>query len=301
VLPDGTSLHVHTHAVRQAAERLDIPAAWVDGLSSGEPWQRALAAHNLSEATRRSGKRILTRAVDTRLMAVLSDRYRRLDSRPIVEALITEAKTAGAIVADGVASDTRASLRIVHPEPVEVIPGDWAVLGLGWSNSDYGDGALNFHAFLLRLICLNGAMRESALRQVHLGRRLEDGVSFSDATWQLDTEATVSASRDVTRHLLGAIKRDELIEQIRAAASKEVNAQAQLVALQKRSQISKAESAEIAKVYTSADIEVLPPGQNKWRFSNAISFLARNTENPGRRMELERLAGEALNGAAAAA
>jgi hypothetical protein len=61
-----------------------------------------------------------------------------------------------------------------------------------------------------------------------------------------------------------------------------------------RTRTNKGEAQAITEKFASADIVELPPGQTAWRLSNAISWLAKQTENNRRRMELERVAGEAL-------
>ena len=66
----------------------------------------------------------------------LSDRYRRLDSRPFFEALAEEAVRAGAVPVDGVVTETRVALKLVLPEILEPIPGEFLVIGGEWSNSD---------------------------------------------------------------------------------------------------------------------------------------------------------------------
>ena len=45
-------------------------------------------------------------------------------------------------------------------------------MGARFSTSDYGDGAVDMRAYLLNGVCLNGMVRESLMKQVHLGSRL---------------------------------------------------------------------------------------------------------------------------------
>lgn len=50
----------------------------------------------------------------------------------------------------------------------------------------------------------------------------------------------------------------------------------------------------IADAFDSSDVINLPDGTTAWRASNAISWIARNTDNPETRLDLERLAGTVL-------
>jgi hypothetical protein len=56
-------------------------------------------------------------------------------------------------------------------------------------------------AFLLNGVCLNGMVRESVMKQIHLGARLPDKLQLSNKTYELDTQTTVSATRDLTKSL----------------------------------------------------------------------------------------------------
>lgn len=298
VQPDGLRQTVHRHALGQLAAKVGIPLTYVDNLQDAARtgWGPDLLAHNLRELHRHADPetRYLTRSVDGKVMAFLSDKYRRLDSRPILDAVLGAAQEAGGRVVDGIASDTKLSLRFIRPDVVEPVPGEYAVLGFTFNNSDFGDGALQMSAFLMRLICINGAVREVAMRKVHLGARLDLDIKFSERTYQLDTDAMASASKDLAKHLLSEVKLDELTQEIRSAAGRQIDAGRELVSLRAGNKLSKAEADEVAKTFNSPDVEVVPPGMTAWRFSNALSFLARNTSEAGRRMELERLAGDAL-------
>ena len=58
-------------------------------LVNGAPWQRGLAARILNDSFYNGGAgraRHLVRSVGGQVRGVLSDKYRRLDSRPLLEA-----------------------------------------------------------------------------------------------------------------------------------------------------------------------------------------------------------------------
>lgn len=289
------ALEIGDHALEQLAGRAGITIPYVRGLArSQEDWSRDLAAHNLNELLKHQpeGAKFLVRDIGGRARAVLSDAYKRIDSRPTVDALLGAAQGAGAVVVDGIYTETRVSLKVVRETPIEVFPGEWMVFGLDYSNSDYGDGATEFSSFVLRLACLNGAVSVRELRKIHIGRRLSDDMELSEKTLKLDAAAQVSLAQDQVKALLSEKATDNLVDQIRRVNAKEI-APAQIEGYLKK-RVSKAEAEEVSKKFASADVVDLPPGQTTWRFSNALSWLARETSDGRRKMELERLAGEVL-------
>jgi hypothetical protein len=289
----GETATIHPHALDQLAQRAGIQLRYLhDLLGRGCDWAEALAAENVNTLLAHSDDRYLVRQVEQTIRGVLSDSYRRIDSRPSVDALVGAAQGAGAVVVDGIYTPTRVSLKIVRPDPVEVFPNEWMVFGLDYSNSDYGDGAHEISAFLLRLACLNGAVSVKEVRRVHLGRRFKAGDNFSERTLRLDALTQASATRDQVRQLLSADSTGKLVDQIRRANANALSTEKAEGFLKTR--VSKSETQEIVEKFNSPDIVELPPGQNNWRFSNAISWLAKRTDEGRRRLELERVAGEAL-------
>jgi len=288
-LPEGP-VALHQHALDQAAERAGMKLGFFHELAGRGDWGRELAAHNLTTLFAHSTNRYLVREAGGQVRAVLSDSYRRIDSRPTLEALIGAAEEFGAVIADGAHADTRVSLKIIKDEPIEVFPNEWMVFGLDYSNSDFGDGAHELSAFLLRLWCLNGAVTAKEVRRVHLGRRYADG--YSEETLRKDADTLASATRDEVRTLLAPAATERLIETVRRANRGQVTPDQ--VDEFTKPRLTKTEADQVAAKFSSADITELPAGQTPWRLSNAISWLAKHTENPRRRIELERVAGEAL-------
>ena len=99
---------------------------FVDALqNTGEPWGRELLAHNLNTVfhNRTAKSQYLFRSLGTQVRGFLSDRYRRLDSRPIVEAFAAAVQQKGALPYDGYVTDTKISIQAIMPEVYEPIPG----------------------------------------------------------------------------------------------------------------------------------------------------------------------------------
>lgn len=285
----GESLFPSDYALGQIAARANVPTAYLRELAHGADWQRELAAEIFTRHYRHhEAARVLARSVNGQLRGFLSDRYRRLDSRPIVDALATEAQAAGAVPIDGTMTETRLALKIVVPRVLEPIPGEFMVYGGELAHSDYGNGPLGFRQFFWRVVCLNGMTRENVLREIHLGGRLGDDITYSDRTYRLNTAASVSALRDVVRATLTPASIERMGETLRAAHAKKMTV-AQLKAATKN--VGKDSQKAIVDAFESEDVINLPAGETAWRASNAVSWIARHTKDAEKRLDLERVAG----------
>jgi hypothetical protein len=289
---------IHHHALGQVAQRFGFPTKYMNELR-GSDWGRVLVAKNLNELADHQGQndKLLVRQVGRQIRGVMSNGYRTDDSRPALDALIGVAHEVGAVIADADALDTKTSVKIMVAKPIELFKGEWAVFGLDYKNSDYGDGAREICGWILRLLCLNGAVTSANFRRVHLGSRIQDEVEYSNRTRKLNADFTASATRDMARALLGPVAIEKLVDQVRAANATALDADAAIASIRK--QVNKDEEKQIVEKYNSPDVELLPPGNTKWRFSNAISWLAGQQDDAGRKLELERVAGAVLEVAAA--
>lgn len=284
------SLVPSAYALGQVAAKAGVPADYMRKLAAGDDWQRALAGDILTRHFHNGdAERALVRSVGGQMRGFLSDRFRRLDSRPLVDALAASAQKYGALPIDGVATETRVALKILIPQIAEPMPGEFMVYGAEWSNSDYGNGTHSLRTFALRVVCLNGMTRENLMRQIHLGGRLDENITFSERTYALDTRASVSALSDVVRLALGPGAVDRMNEVVRASHAKTLS-EAQLRAATKN--LPKKTQESVVNAFKSEDVINLPAGQTAWRGSNAVSWIARHTEDAEARLDLERLAGE---------
>jgi hypothetical protein len=293
---DSRLFGVHPYALEQVGERCDMPSPkrTMDWLVNGENGTEDLVQvlnHKYSNGGMRE-KKFLVRAVnDTEVRGFLSDRFRRLDSAPIVESFIDRTLNHGAVPLEGKALDTKFYLKVALPHVLEPIPGEVMLWGIILKNSDFGDGKLEVSGFAIRLRCTNLAMGEDSFSKVHLGGRLSENIEFSQRTYALDTETTVSAVKDIVDSVFEPSNVKKRMDIIKHLAEDNIDADAVLKGLNTKSRLTKAESEEIAKIFGSAEIEMLPQGQNAWRLSNAISLLAQKAE-PTRQLELEEVAGE---------
>jgi hypothetical protein len=300
----SSGLTIHKHALNQLATKAGIPALYLkDLVRAPEAWKRDLAAKSLNDFYQNdqadqsedlSTSRHLVRVVNQDVRAVLSDRYRRLDSRPLVDAFADECKALDAVPIEGTVTDVRVALKALLPMVFEPVPGEVMCLGIEWSNSDFGAGKHAVRAFIYRLWCLNGATMEDVLSQVHLGGRLAEGIEFSDRTYKRDTIAQVSALRDVVKGSLGPKSVNTLLDTIKSANDKQLDWKTVSSKLSKK--LLKEELKSVRDAFESDDVINLPPQKSLWRASNAISWIAGHTEDADRKLELQRLAGEVIHG-----
>lgn len=298
-MPDGV-FSLHDNAIGQLADRMAIPQRYLRNLAGGAPWARQLAATVLNEHsgwTERS--RVLVRTVGQQVRGVLSDSYRRLNSVEILTAFVQEAAGQGAVIADAYMNDTKVWAETILPQPL-IVPtvnnGDVIIFaGARFSTSDYGDGAVDMRAFLLNGACLNGMVRESVMKQVHLGSKLPDNLAISQRTYELDTQTTVSAVRDLTKGLFSREALERKAYEIQGASEIEVDFENEIHKLVKSSALQKQEGKEVEKLLMKNDPEDgVQGGATLWKLTQAITAHAREL-SPERSRELHEISGALMN------
>lgn len=297
-MPDG-QFSLHDNAIAQLADRMGIPQRYLRNLASGEPWAIMLAAHVLnqhSDWTQRS--RVLVRTVGHQVRGVLSDSYRRLNSVEILTAFVQEAAGQGAVISDAYMNDTKVWAETILPTPITVPTknnGDVIIFaGARFSTSDYGDGAVDMRAFMLNGACLNGMVRESVMKQVHLGSKLPDNLALSQQTYELDTKTTVSAVQDLTRGLFSADTIKRKAYEIQGASEMEVDFDRELKKLTGNGWLLKQESKEVEKILMRNNPDDgVQGGSTLWKLTQAITAHAREL-SPERSRELHEISGELL-------
>ena len=298
-MPDG-QFSLHANAVGQLADRMGVPQRYLRTLAGGEEWQVSLAAQILNEHsgwTQRS--RVLVRTVGKQVRGVLSDSYRRLNSVEILTAFVEEAAGQGAVISDAYMNDTKVWAETILPQPI-VVPtaknGDVVIFaGARFSTSDYGDGAVDMRTFILNGACLNGMVRESVMRQMHLGAKLPDSLALSQQTYELDTQTTVSAVKDLTRGLFLPETIKQKAYEIQGASDMEVDLEKEVKKLTSNGSLLKAEGQEVEKLLMKNDPNDGVTGSSTlWKLTQAITAHAR-TLSPERSRELHEISGVLMN------
>jgi hypothetical protein len=203
------------------------------------------------------------------------------------------------VVADAKMTDTKIWAETILPMPITIPTlknGDVVIfMGARFSTSDYGDGAVDMRAFLLNGACLNGMVRESVMKQIHLGARLPDNLQLSNKTYELDTQTTVSATRDLTKSLFS---RDAIIQkaiEIQGASNIDVDFDSELKKLVKVGSLHKSESESVQKILMRNHPDDGTQGNSTlWKLTQAITAHARDTDDH-RSRELHELSGMLIN------
>lgn len=299
VMQEG-EFSLHENAVNQIAEKMNIPAKYLRGLASGDEWQRKLCANILNEHsgwTQRT--RVLVRSVGNEVRGVLSDSYRRLNSVDILTAFMMEADSQGAVMADAFMSDTKVWCETILPNPIEIPTKKNGIVtifaGARFSTSDYGDGSVDMRSFLLNGACLNGMVRESVMKQVHLGSRLPDTIALSKRTYELDTKTTVSAVKDLTKGLFGKDNIMQRAIEIQGASEIDVDFDKELKTLVQKGSMLKNESREVEKLLMNGNPDDgVVGGATLWKLTQGITAFARE-QTPARSRELHEISGLLMN------
>lgn len=195
----------------------------------------------------------------------------------------------GALPFNGYVTDTKVCIQAIVPDVFEAIPGEVIAFVMSLENSDFGNGALSLRVGALRIWCDNLAIFTEDMRQIHLGRRLDENILFSQRTYELDTRTTVSALDDIVNAQLNREGIQKRMGLLAVNAAKAVDPQQAMKML--RDALGVGEAQKIIDAYKGADIEMIPAGNNAWRLSNAISWVGGQEPDAEKKLELMKLAG----------
>ena len=149
---------IHEHAIGQIVAKLGGSQRITDWALTPETADEFVSILNL-KMQYMTGRKFLLRSVKEEVRGFLSDRYRRLDVRPLVNALVVAAvQEHGAVVTDAHMSATSFFIKLVLPKLFEPAPNEIGLFGLTFRNSDFGAGRLYIKGFFNRLWCTNLCM-----------------------------------------------------------------------------------------------------------------------------------------------
>lgn len=288
----GILKQLHPNALYQLADKMNIPLRYVRWLAAGDEWANQLLVTNLSAITTNRPTRVLLREVGDMLKGVLSDRYRRLNTMMLLQAYMGASQEMGCELYNARYMGTKIGVDIIRPEVYTVeVEGeeDSFAFGARFRHSDFGDGAFELSAFLLRVICTNGLVGHRELRTIHGGAPLPLELELSAETYRLDSERMASLLRDGVRSLLSDRSIEREIARISNAASTPIDVAKELKVLPNVGTLSSKEAEALENIFISGD--GLPKGSNnRWKFSQGISRLAQYADTYYRADQLEELA-----------
>lgn len=298
------------HAAYQLGQRLapegrSAFASLVRDYASGSSWQREVAVDLLNtHAEHVEHGPFLVRIAGGDVRGVLSANYAPWESWRVVQAFVTAGKKLGAVVSSAQASTTRIYAEVMLPrvftlQGVDPDSRDAVCLGLTYRTSDFGDGAETVSFFIERLWCTNRAISRNEIRNIHLGRRLSGtelskSVRLSPATYNKITQANASIVQDVVANVLSTSKVESVLNQVGAAMNRQTieDLDAETAKLVDANRMTNADADELKSLLMKNRPEDVPRGPlSDWKFSQAISALARLKTDREARDEMERLAG----------
>lgn len=286
---DQATLTPSRHFLSQVGTWNGIPAKYVERMEKEAP---ALLATNLNHWFNATPASRMVRSLDTTARAFLSNRYRRLDNVDMLGAVLPELQAFGQPLtfASCEITESRLYLKVIAQEiQTEVRKGDIVRAGFMIQNSEIGMSTWKVLPFAERLVCLNGmVINDSKLQQYHIGRAQDE----SDEHYADDTRRVIDASlmlrlRDTVRALLSPEKFSQLVQPMRDAANRELEAGADVVGavtvLQDKIGLNESEkSAALRHLIASGDL-------SQWGFANAVTRAAADVDDYDRATELEGL------------
>jgi hypothetical protein len=200
------AMGLHRNAISQLAGRFGINGKDLQREANGSEWEREVFKQRMNAyGANAPTKNLLIRKYDGQAKAVLSDKYRRMNTAAIFIAFMSAAMETGSVLVDASHGELRDFLEVIHPEIVE-IPTEkngliYTAFGAQIRNSDFGASKLELNVYQMNVVCLNGLVAKKMISDVHLGSKIEGSgnISFSEETMDADTHARALAVRDIMK------------------------------------------------------------------------------------------------------
>lgn len=222
---------------RMRDERPDLWDAnvngWLHGAADGDPDDRKFLVRCLTSTSSQSGV----------ARAFLSDSYRSIDHLDTLTAVLQGVRDSGAQVSIDSCdlTERRMFVRVSSPDVAALAPtllaryrspfsgaagadNPTVFAGFVISNSEVGCGAFSITPRLVVSVCSNGmTMTSDALRSVHLGSKLSEGVvRWSDDTQRKNLDLVTSQARDAVATFLDRSYVERKLSELSAYAERPV-------------------------------------------------------------------------------
>jgi hypothetical protein len=289
----GMAVRPIAHA--QLASSLGIPKPYYDRLLAEVP---DLLARNVNTWLERQPAKKLVRTLDGEVRAILSDSYRPLDNLDLAEAVLPKLIQLEARVESCEVTDNRLYLKAVSDKVSgEVKVGDRVQAGVVVSNSEVGQGSLSVAYLDFWLVCLNGMIREQAVRKAHLTRGARGELAIDDAreyyrteTRKIDDKAFFMKVQDTVGAIFDQGRFEKRLDQYRESTGQLIVKPVEdvLEVTAERFSLNDGERSSIlAHLIRGGDV-------SKYGLANAITRAAQDVDNYDRSTELEALGGKVI-------
>lgn len=299
--PECPNVRAHYPLTRyahgQVAEKMGIPWKYYERMMNAG--KLGLIADNINAWMNTKEKR-LVRILDDKVRAVVSDRYRPIDNYDLVWKFLDTLKEsemgAGCQVTQCDLTETHLYLRAMLPTVSEVLGNDKVQAMILLQNSEVGAGRMSVALGMYRQLCSNGLWGDDIVSRVHLGIELQVGyIKWSEETLRDNDVLLFDQVGDTVKTALNPALWDGFVNKARIAAG-EVKLEAPLVeivdAIAPQYNITGDEKSKLLEAF--AQEIATPAGKTQYGLANAVTRLARDTEDAERQVELEKIGGEIL-------
>ena len=272
----------------QVANKLDIPLKYYRRMREHSP---ELLARNINEwmPEKDAKSKLLLRTLDGKVRAVLSDRYKILDNHDLLLSCLEEFKDMGAELHRADLTESHMYIKAIVPHTKEEIrQGDTVIPGVIIQNSEVGSGAFKVTPFMLREVCSNGMIGESAISKIHLGRKQETRVvQFSQETRMAESKTLWLQVRDIIRGTFDPVTFKQWVQAVRVGTEVEISNPIYAID-------NVIESFGINDTLKEELLNHFTKGADttQWGLANAVTRTARDLENPEDVVELEAIGGK---------
>lgn len=296
--------------------RFDISKGYYDKMSDQAP---DLLAYNINYWAERDNHKYMFRTLDDKVRAVMSNQFRVLDNTELFFTTYETVKEVGAKIVQADLTEDNFYMKVLHPEWAVKVDGfrtdvwqrktnrpggslyhvidhleddgdQWLVPGLIVSNSDVGAGSLHAELFIFDTICWNGLVHNRTLHQVHLGKRLDEGLLVSNETRELEDRAVWSHVKDMIK--VGFDKENFLdtVKRLQNASEVELEDSVQAVdTVVKNFGFSDEDRQNILNELVSAGSPTV------YGLLTAVTAVGRDKENQDETIKFERAGGDILS------
>ena len=167
--------------------------------------------------------------------------------------------------------------------------------GMTIRNSETGYAARDFRKMVWNLICWNGAITESVLRNYHVGRELdsdETGNIWTEETLRAEVELLRLKTRDIIRDAMDPRSMDDFVDKAKASMENQITVPMDelIVNVTRRWGFTKPEGQKLLENV----LEGGPGNKTQWGLSQGINALAYFIESTDRQYEMERLSSDVV-------
>jgi hypothetical protein len=305
---DGVALPMAVNEVahKQLAAKLDVPTAFYGRLQQKHP---DILAGMLNQLFQREPQKVMARTLDSRVRAIVTEKYRPLDNYDFADAIFPVLQEAGADIVSCELTEQRMYIKVLCPWLDRELPmPEGYVMGQGhnifvrriigaavFSNSEVGMGGINVNPGIFEKQCTNLAtFRDEGYSKIHVGKRKgQDDEVFeylSDDTRRLDDAAVWARVRDMVRAVMDGRVTDRIVAKMVEARGDVIDADPVKVVevFAKRKGLNEDERGGLLRHLTNSG------EMTRYGLQWAVTRLASDVESYDRASELERIGGEVI-------